>query len=254
MPPMQRVTFLDTPLDLITQQVALKYLQQHDRHCSFAYVVTPNVDHVLRCHGSAAVAKRYQQACLSLCDSRILAAGAFMKGLAIPEVITGSGLTRMLFEQVLTPQHRITIIGGSDDMVARLKARYTLDKVFHHNPPMGFIYDEQAIEACGQFVASHKSDLILLAVGSPQQEALAARLQTRADCRGLGLCIGASLLFLTGFERRAPSWISRIGMEWFYRLCQNPRRLWRRYWGNLRFLPLLWQSPRVTKDSIEEKY
>lgn len=47
--------------------------------------------------------------------------------------------------------------------------------------------------------------------------------------RGLTLCCGASINFLTGVERRAPQWMQRLSLEWLYRLLQNPRRLARRY-------------------------
>jgi UDP-N-acetyl-D-mannosaminuronic acid transferase (WecB/TagA/CpsF family) len=46
---------------------------------------------------------------------------------------------------------------------------------------------------------------------------------------GVGLCIGASLEFLTGAKRRAPLWLQRLGLEWLFRLLTEPRRLWRRY-------------------------
>jgi exopolysaccharide biosynthesis WecB/TagA/CpsF family protein len=68
-----------------------------------------------------------------------------------------------------------------------------------------------------------------LAVGSPQQEVLAQRLQSRGVARGLALCVGASIDFMTGVERRAPLWMQRSGFEWLYRLSQNPTRLAKRY-------------------------
>jgi exopolysaccharide biosynthesis WecB/TagA/CpsF family protein len=69
----------------------------------------------------------------------------------------------------------------------------------------------------------------LLAVGCPQQEILAKALQSRGRARGLALCIGASINFLTGGERRAPKWIQHAGFEWLYRLLNDPTRLAKRY-------------------------
>jgi N-acetylglucosaminyldiphosphoundecaprenol N-acetyl-beta-D-mannosaminyltransferase len=54
----------------------------------------------------------------------------------------------------------------------------------------------------------------------------------------VGLCIGASVEFLSGAKRRAPRWMQRAGLEWLYRLLSEPRRLWRRY---------LVKGPRVFK-------
>jgi exopolysaccharide biosynthesis WecB/TagA/CpsF family protein len=66
-------------------------------------------------------------------------------------------------------------------------------------------------------------------VGCPQQEILAKALQSRGRARGLALCVGASINFLTGSERRAPKWIQYAGLEWLYRLLNDPTRLARRY-------------------------
>jgi len=100
----------------------------------------------------------------------------------------------------------------------------------HYNPPMGFIRDPAAVEQCVQFIESCSPfRFCFLAVGAPQQEVIAQMLKTRAVARGLALCIGASINFLTGVERRAPHWMQRIGMEWLYRLAQDPGRLAKRY-------------------------
>jgi exopolysaccharide biosynthesis WecB/TagA/CpsF family protein len=95
---------------------------------------------------------------------------------------------------------------------------------------MGFIGDPAAVETCLQFIESASPfRFCFLAVGSPQQERIAALLRARGRARGLGLCVGASLNFLTGAEKRAPQWVQRLALEWLYRLGQDPRRLARRY-------------------------
>jgi exopolysaccharide biosynthesis WecB/TagA/CpsF family protein len=66
-------------------------------------------------------------------------------------------------------------------------------------------------------------------VGAPQQEQIAYQLLQRNRARGLALCLGASLNFVTGLERRAPVWMQRMGAEWLYRLMQDPKRLGKRY-------------------------
>ena len=107
---------------------------------------------------------------------------------------------------------------------------YGLQDLQHHSPPMGFIRDPQAVEQTLRFVEAHSPfRFCFLAVGSPQQELLAQEIKQRGVARGLALCIGASINFLTGAERRAPRWIQLANLEWLYRLLQNPGRLARRY-------------------------
>jgi exopolysaccharide biosynthesis WecB/TagA/CpsF family protein len=79
------------------------------------------------------------------------------------------------------------------------------------------------------FVLAHPARFVFLAVGSPQQEVLAAAIAATGRATGIGLCIGASLEFLAGGSRRAPRWMQRCGLEWLFRLCRDPRRLAHRY-------------------------
>ena len=72
-----------------------------------------------------------------------------------------------------------------------------------------------------------RPDLVLVAFGAPKQELFIDAIRSELNCVWLG--VGATLDFIAGTARRAPRWMSRHGLEWLYRLVQEPRRLWRRY-------------------------
>jgi len=196
----------------------------------YGYAVTPNADHMIRLHEDASFRAHYAAANYILLDSRFLShVLRITKGIQLP-VCTGSDLTARLFSHVISPDDPLVLIGGSDEQARQLAERYRLRRLVHFNPPMGFTRDPEAVEACLRFIEAHSPfRFCLLAVGAPQQEALAQQLKTRGIARGLALCIGASINFLTGDERRAPSWMRRCGMEWFFRLVQAPGRMARRY-------------------------
>lgn len=196
----------------------------------FAYVVTPNVDHLIRLHDDATFRQSYSGAEFVLLDSRFAATVLrIQKGLHL-RVCTGADLTAALFARVARPLDRILVIGGSAAQAASIAMRYGLQDLQHHNPPMGFIRDDAAVDACLAFVeANSPFRFCFLAVGSPQQEAIAHALLSRGRARGLALCIGASINFITGAEIRAPQWMQRLSLEWLFRLLQNPRRLFYRY-------------------------
>ena len=196
----------------------------------YGYVVTPNVDHMIRFHESGAFRALYAQASYVLLDSRIAALLFRLVHRVRLPVCTGSDLTAALLAGVIDPSDGVVLIGGSERQARLLESRYGLRNLRHHNPPMGFIDDEHEVEACLRFVEEASPfRFCLIAVGSPRQEVLAQKLGQRGRAQGLALCIGASIDFLTGGERRAPAWMQRYGMEWLYRLMQNPRRLAWRY-------------------------
>jgi N-acetylglucosaminyldiphosphoundecaprenol N-acetyl-beta-D-mannosaminyltransferase len=196
----------------------------------YGYVVTPNVDHLLRYYEDPSFRALYRSAAYILLDSRVIAlAMRLVRGRRLA-VCTGSDLTVELLARVASPTDRIVLIGTSAPQADKIGSTFGLTNVRHHNPPMGFIRDPDATDACLRFIeAQSPFRFCFLAVGSPQQEVLAQRLQARGTTRGLVLCVGAALNFITGTERRAPRWMQRIALEWLFRLLQDPRRLARRY-------------------------
>jgi N-acetylglucosaminyldiphosphoundecaprenol N-acetyl-beta-D-mannosaminyltransferase len=107
-----------------------------------------------------------------------------------------------------------------------------------------------ADEALLARIAEARPNLILVALGAPKQELwIAARRARLAPAVSLG--VGAALDFAAGAVRRAPGWMQRAGLEWLYRLAQEPRRLARRYLrDDPKFLAVLvrtWRSPPETR-------
>lgn len=196
----------------------------------YGYVVTPNADHLIRLHDNPTFRDLYAAATYVLLDSRFLShLLRFTKAIQLP-VCTGSDLTAKLLNEVISPTDRLVLIGGNAEQAQQLVKLHGLKRLAHHNPPMGFIHDAEAVEACLNFIETHSPfRFCLLAVGSPQQEILAQQLKIRGVARGLALCIGASINFLTGVERRAPRWMQVSGLEWLFRLLQEPSRMAQRY-------------------------
>ncbi len=211
----------------------------------FGYVVTPNADHLVRLARDPAVAALYRHAWLRLLDSRVVAAAAAALRLPVPRVAPGSDVTTLLLTRHLRPGERIAIVGLSPIWLPALVARYGLAPPAHYDPPMGFATDPAAVAATVAFVLAHPARFVFLAVGSPQQEVLAAAIAATGRATGIGLCIGASLEFLAGVSRRAPAWMRRAGLEWLFRLGSDPRRLARRY---------LWHSPAVFRLLLRARF
>lgn len=224
----RHVWFLNTAFDRIGFDTALERIAMRRPRAPFAFVVTPNVDHLVRMKHDRALAPLYAQAWLTVCDSRVLELLAFMSGESV-DVTPGSDLTEALFETAIDRDEPVVVIGGSQAVIDGVRARYGLTDLRWHEPPMGLRQKPDAIAACAAFVAANPARFVFLCVGSPQQEMIAEACLERGDCTGVGLCVGASLDFLSGQARRAPHWIQRLRLEWLHRLSEEPARLWKRY-------------------------
>lgn len=198
----------------------------------FAFVVTPNVDHVVRIHRQEREHLLiYDRAWLCTCDSRVLQFLARIMWLPMP-LVSGSDLVAHLFHSVLKPGDTVSVIGCTREIIEVLRKKHAGLSIHHYVPPFGFIHDDKEVEKTVSFVETVPARFVFLAVGSPQQELLATRIEQRGRSRGLGLCVGNSLAFVAKPRLRAPIWLRRLGLEWAHRLMTEPTRLWRRYLVN----------------------
>ena len=223
-----RVCFLDCRFDIGSLEKAACDILAEMRG-PFKYVVTPNVYYLVRMFEDPATMRpQYEGAWRAFCDSRVLSRLARVSGLRLP-VIPGSDLTADLITRAARQGLTIAVVGPTHAACARLQEKYPGLVVLCHTPKMGFIESELEIRKCVDFVVKAQAPLVFLAVGDPRQGILASRIAAHPRARGIGLCVGASIDFLTGVQRRAPVWVQKAGLEWSYRLLTNPRRFARRY-------------------------
>jgi exopolysaccharide biosynthesis WecB/TagA/CpsF family protein len=225
----QRIAFLGAWFDDWTMADVLRWLAERTAASTFGYVVTPNVDHMIRLADAADdVRSAYREADLCVCDSRVLQRLGRIFGVRL-SLVPGSDLVAGLFGQLLGDGDRVCLVGGSAENAAELRLSFPRLLILHHAPPMGLRHDPVARTAAIAFAARSAARVTLLAVGSPQQEILAREMALSGGVQGTALCIGASVDFLVGAEARAPVFVQRAGLEWTWRLLMQPRRLARRY-------------------------
>jgi N-acetylglucosaminyldiphosphoundecaprenol N-acetyl-beta-D-mannosaminyltransferase len=240
------VTLLGLEFADLDAAAAAEAIAARPEGAPFGYVVTPNADHLVRMSRDPELEGIYRGAWLRLLDSRVVAALAGGCGLPVPPVATGSDLTELLLRRYVHRDEKITIIGLRSAWLPVLMERCGLARPFHYDPPMGFDEDPAAFAETVAFVLSHPARLVFLAVGSPRQERLAAAVAATGRATGTALCIGASLAFISGAQRRAPVWMRRSRLEWAFRLTSNPWLMARRYLvDSPRILPLLLRARRT---------
>lgn len=228
-------------LDDLTMESALDWVVEHSATDGFKYVVTPNIDHLDRLtRNRAEYGPLYANADLCICDSRILKVLLKLKKISIESVVPGSDLSANLLTSPQTLEKKVMVFGGTDAIFDTLKLNYLALNLFHINPSMGFINKPDEVALLTQQILSINPDILLLAVGSPQQEKFAMHLQQHLN-HGVALCIGASILFLTGEEKRAPVVFQKLHLEWLFRMLVAPRLI-KRYFQNFLALGSIYRN------------
>ena len=233
------LNFLGLVISDLDMLAAAQIIVDRDPLLPFVYVLTPNAQHMVKlAQGQSGLRRAYAKAWLTLSDGQVVRRlSRLLLGQALPHA-SGSDLTAELLRHRIRPDDAVTVIGGGPVLEAALIERFGLQRLAIHDPPYGFINDPVAVEACLDFLAAHPARYVFFAVGSPQSEMLARAAADRGTLRGVGLCIGSSLLFAVGLVKRAPRWIQQAGLEGIYRLAQRPRTHFRRVF--IESLPIVW--------------
>ena len=192
---------------------------------AYGYVVTPNVDHVIKLMDGRVAEDVYRGAALMICDSRILAHLARLRGKRL-SVYPGSDLTADL----LASGHDLTFGVFGPDRVAfnELTALYPDRRFTFIEAPM-LTPGTPEWDATVKAAAEADWDVLLACVSFPKQERFAHALRVAGRPFGVTLCVGASVDFLTGRQHRAPKVFQQLSLEWLHRLLSQPKRMFRRY-------------------------
>ncbi|WPB56107.1 WecB/TagA/CpsF family glycosyltransferase [Xylophilus sp. GOD-11R] len=213
-----------------------------------AVVVTPNVDHLVRLeHASPEFKAMYASADAIFADGMpVVWASRLTSNVRLPGRVTGADLFVALSQHAAEAGLPVFVIGGlpgeESQIASSLAERFPGLKADVFSPSMQFEpLGAEGREALRRIEESRPA-IVFVCLGMPKQErwAIAHRPTISAS---LVLCVGAAMEFALGQKHRAPQWMQRNGLEWFWRLVHEPRRLWRRYLvQSLGFLRLLRQE------------
>jgi N-acetylglucosaminyldiphosphoundecaprenol N-acetyl-beta-D-mannosaminyltransferase len=226
--PLPRLRFAGLPFHPLTVDETVQVLAARPASRPFAVYVTPNVEFIYHHRRHPEMQAVFQDCLVSTNDSRILHRLARLAGLEL-EFAPGAYVVRALFQRAVEADDPLLVVGATPEVAEALRAQFGLTRLVQHIPPMGFIHDPASVRAAVDFVVSHPSRFVFVAMGPPQSETFCQAVRADGRARGVGLCVGSSLQVLTGAIDPAPDWMEHSGLVWLHRLAREPGRLWRRY-------------------------
>jgi N-acetylglucosaminyldiphosphoundecaprenol N-acetyl-beta-D-mannosaminyltransferase len=251
-----RTRLFGVEIDLLTMAETVAVIQQwlgaSEKSCKF--VVTPNVDHIVKVQTDSALHVAYKHAALVVTDGKPVVWAANLLGVRIPGTVPGSDLVPAIFDDAQTAQTAIKVFllgampGVADRAKVAIQAKWPIVNVVGTlSPDFGFDKSESESKAICEIVNKSGADLLVLGLGAPKQELWVTQYSSELAVK-VALCVGATIDFLAGEKARAPLWMRNLGLEWLHRMLSEPKRLAKRYMVDAIVFPKLivqeWLSRR----------
>ncbi|OGX83783.1 WecB/TagA/CpsF family glycosyltransferase [Hymenobacter glacialis] len=250
---MEKIKIGKALVNNVTQQEAIQEIDRLVSSGAKGYVVTPNLDHVVKLETDPEFERIYANAALVLADGNPLIWAAKILGTPLKALVTGSDLFPALCQHAAARGHRVFFLGGlegvAEKAAAALSQKFSgLQVVGTYSPPFGFEKDDAENGRIVRMVNAARPHLLFVGVGAPKQEKWIYRHIESLDVN-VALGIGASFDFEAGTIKRAPKAMRQLHMEWFWRFANEPTRLFRRYFiDSTAFIPIIYRQRKQQKE------
>ena len=188
----------------------------------------------------------YRNANLVLTDGKPLLWIAKLYKTPIKEKVSGSDLFPEICKLAAQKGYRIFFLGAAEGVAKKAAQRLQkkhigLQVVGTYSPPFGFEKDKEEIQKILHMIHEANPHILIMGLGTPKQEKFIYRYREEFGVP-FSIGLGASLDFEAGNVRRSPKWMSNMGLEWLYRMVQDPKRLIKRYLIDMiKIIPLIWK-------------
>jgi N-acetylglucosaminyldiphosphoundecaprenol N-acetyl-beta-D-mannosaminyltransferase len=183
-------------------------------------------------------------------DGQAIVWAAKFLGTPLRERVAGIDLFTNLLKVADQKKYKVYLLGAKQEVLEKVKTN--ISNTYHYDIVAGSAngyFDEAQEKLIIEEIVSCKPQMLFVAMTSPKKELFLHRNKEVLKNVNFIMGVGGSFDVLSGNIKRAPVWLQKIGMEWFFRLIQDPGRMWKRYlYGNLNFILLVLNKRRSSKN------
>ena len=235
-----RVRVLGCPIDNLTLAETLHCVEEFVRDGTPRQHVVVNVDKLVKFTKDPALREIIESCDLINVDGQPVVWAARLLGINLKERVAGIDLMEALIDLANTNDWTVYFLGAKAAVVEKLVSRYQRDlptlRVVGWRDGYWTNSEESSVV---ETVREKHPDLLFVGISSPKKEQFVNKYLQRLNIPFV-MGVGGSFDVFAGVTRRAPGWMRRFGLEWFWRFLQEPRRMWKRYFvDDLSFVVLL---------------
>jgi N-acetylglucosaminyldiphosphoundecaprenol N-acetyl-beta-D-mannosaminyltransferase len=240
----KRIDFLGIPIDPLTMEETINAIDkaiEEDRRINHVVV---NAGKVVLMHKDKELHNSVVSCDIINADGQSIVWAARFLGRKIPERVAGADLMQELVELSYRKKYKCFFFGANEEVVKKVvdnySQKYGKDIIAGYRNGYYAREDEPII---AKQISDSGTQLLFVAITSPKKENFLYEYKDLLSRVNFTMGVGGTFDVISGLTKRAPKWMQNIGMEWFYRFLQEPKRMWKRYLvGNTKFILLVFRE------------
>ena len=249
-----RIHILNTTVDNLTMQETLGIIDEGITENKSIHHVVVNAGKIVAMQTDSELRESVNQAHLINADGQAVVWASKLLGKPLKERVAGIDLMANLIEMAHNKSYKIFLLGAKEPVVKKVAEHYTdqYSSKLIAGYRNGYFSKEEAAEVA-QEIAQSGAHILFVAISSPTKENFLYKHRAVLAKVNFVMGVGGSFDVVSGLVKRAPIWMQKSGLEWLYRLLQEPQRMWKRYLiGNTKFILLVikeWSRKSVRSKS-----
>lgn len=227
----KRVNVIGVPISVVNLDIAVDFVANNLDNIRGEYICASNAHTCVTAHEDSNYLKVQSESIMSLPDGKPLAVAGKKKGFKEMEKTTGMRFMQSIFNDKRFSNCRHYFYGNSEDrltlMIEKLKVEYPDLNICGYEPSVFHDLNNQEINDLINRINESDADFVWIGLGAPKQELLMHKMKDKTNTIMTG--VGGVFNIFAGVVSDAPMWMQKVGLEWFYRLIKEPKRLFKRY-------------------------
>lgn len=220
-----RVEILNCPIDAMDMNATVSSIDNHIRKNERVHHVVVNAAKLVNMRRDEQLRESVINCDIINADGQSVVWAAKFLGKPLKERVAGIDLMNALVELARERNYKIFLLGADEKIVQAVAEKYGAEIVAGHRN--GYFGDDEAAQIAAQITRS-RAQMLFVAMSSPKKEIFLNRFKDALDVPFI-MGVGGAFDVVAGKVKRAPVWMQNAGLEWLYRVVQEPRRMWKRY-------------------------
>ena len=238
---MQRIKILNTNIDNLSMKESLELIEKSIQSNKQIHHVVVNAGKIVMMQKDLQLQQSVNESDLINADGQAVVWASKVLGKPLKERVAGIDLMRNLVQLAHKRNYKIFFLGAREEVVKKVvdiySGEYSANLIAGYRN--GYFKKEEEL-LIAQEITKSEANMLFVAISSPTKENFLFENKTILEKVNFVMGVGGSFDVVAGKVKRAPLWMQKAGLEWFYRFLQEPKRMWKRYLiGNSKFLLLV---------------